>query len=198
MASADGDVFLTNDSRFRYQLSVADDDLEAIGDSDAKNRRDYLGYASVGYDKYPWDIWFNYLGVTEDFDPVLGYIPHRDIFEPSLFTRYHVRSAEKWYKEMGVESRTALYENDMARTTLRDYAFEGDVTLQNDMAFSLDYDHDFHDPYDNQRTRTSVTLEKSDYWRTTQMGWAFGTFEETEDDDEPIHSLFVELAYTFR
>lgn len=205
VASTDGDLFLTDVFRFRYQLSLADDDLEATDDRDAKDRRDYLGYASFGYDKYPWDIWLSYVGITEDFDPVLGYIPRRDIFGPSLYSQYYLRSAEKWYKKMAVEFRTALYENEMGRTTLRDYAFEGDVTFQNDIGFGLDYDHDFHDPYDNRRTRARVSFNESDYWRSTDVGWAFGTFEEIEYDEltlgkqlQPWEAWPIRYEFTFR
>jgi len=204
VASTDGNLFLTDYIRFKHQLSVADEDLVDSSD-EAKNRQDYLGYSSLAYDKYPWYVSLSYRAITEDFNPVLGYIPRRDIFGPSFFSRYYLRSAERWYKEMGIEFRTAYYENEMGRTTLRDYAFEGEVTLQNDMGFALDYDHDFHDPYDNRRTRLKVSFNESDYYRSTDVGWAFGTFEEVQYDElmlgkqlQPWEAWPIRYEFTLR
>lgn len=205
VAGTDGDIFLTDAYRVKYQMSVADDDLEAGSETSAKNRTDYLGYTSFGYDKYPWDIWISYVGITEDFDPFLGYVPRRDIFGPSLFSRYYLRSGENWYKTLAFSYRGRYYENEADQVVLRDHEFDADVVFQNDIGLSMDYDHDYHAPYRNRRTRASLSFDDSDYWRSTEVGWAFGTFEEIDYDElvfgkrlKPLEAWPIRYEFTIR
>ncbi|UCG59775.1 MAG: carbohydrate binding family 9 domain-containing protein [Phycisphaerales bacterium] len=183
VASADGNLFLSEYFRVSYQFSLEDDNLPSDPNEAAQSGRDYLGYTSVNYEKYPWDIRLSYLGITEGFNPVLGYIPRRDIFGPSFRARYYARSSEQWYKSLLAELDIDYYENETHETALRDYSFVTGFALHNDMGFRFGHDEDFHAPYNNRRTTIGVDLNESDYWRSTEVGWGFGTFEQTEYDE---------------
>jgi len=133
----DGNLFPNDDWRFSYQLATADDRLKDDTGQTAKDSRDYLGYGSINYEKYPWDISLGYTGITEDFDPVLGFIPRRDIFGPHSLSIYHLRSPDKWYKNFYAYFGNEYYQDHEQNTTLRDYDAGTGVTLQNDVGFRV-------------------------------------------------------------
>ena len=201
----DGNLFLDDDWRFGYQLAAADDSLTDGTGQSVKDRYDYLGYSSINYEKYPWEISVGYTGITEQFDPVLGFIPRRDIFGPYTRSIYHLRSAEKWYKNFYAFFGNEFYQDSDNDTTLRDYNFKTGVTLQNDVEFAVGHSDDYHRPFDNDRTGFEVSLNESDYWRTTAVEWAFGEFEQTDYHElvfskhiKPIERWPIRYEYTVR
>jgi len=201
----DGNLFLNNDWRLGYQFAAADDKHSDDTGSIAKDRYDYLGYGSVNYEKYPWDVSVGYTGITEDFDPVLAFIPRRDIFGPYTRSIYHLRSADKWYKSLYAFFGNQYYQDNEQNTTLRDYDVKTGVTLQNDLGFAVGHSDDFHKPFDNNRTELEVSLDESDYWRMAAVEWAFGEFEQTDYHElvfakniKPVESWPIRYEYTVR
>ncbi|UCD49058.1 MAG: carbohydrate binding family 9 domain-containing protein [Phycisphaerales bacterium] len=201
----DGTLYLNDDWRFHYQVAGADDQLERDPGEEDKDRQDYYGYSSITYEKYPWEFSVDYRGISEEFNPVLGFIRRQDIFGPSFRSIYRVRSSEKWYKSMFAHFGAQYYQDGDHNASLRDYSGDLGVTLRNDMEFRLGYDDDFHRPYNNRRTALNVTLDESDYWRSMDLGWAFGVFEETEYDElvfgkrlKPIDRWPIRYEYVVR
>ena len=201
----DGSFYLDENWLYRYQLAVSDDRLPDDLGAAAKDRTDYLGHTSLTYENYPWEISAGYDGISEGFDPVLGFIPRRDIFGPYVTTAYGLRSSTKWYKDFKIESDVRYYEDDQNRAKLRDYDVEASVNLQNDLGFSGGYEDEFHAPFNNKRTSMEVELFESDYWRSVDMGWAFGTFEEIDYDElifgkrfKPMERWPIRYEFTIR
>lgn len=204
VASTDGNLFLTDDVRFQYQASLSDDRNWDSGKLE-KDRTDYLGYTALSYEKYPWEIALGYRAISEGFNPSLGFIPRRDIFGPSLIAEYNIRSNEEWYKSLEVGFVTALYEDEDDRTTLRDYTFFSDVVFQNDYGIELQYDDDFHYPYDNDRMVIGGVRNSSDYWKSMDVSWAFGTFEEVDYNEfilgkrlQPFERMPIRYEFVIR
>lgn len=183
VASMDGNLFLTDDYELRFQTSIADDLMEDEYGTISKDSLDYIGYVSVDYEKYPWDVSLGYKAITDEFDPTLGYIPRRDIFGPSFRARYMHESDEAWYKRLGAGVSAELYENEDATTILRDYSYYSHVTFPNDLGFFFHREENFHAPYDNHRTRGGVSIYESDFWRSAEFIWARGRFEEKTYDE---------------
>ena len=101
--------------------------------------------------------------------------------------------------------RQEYYEDGDGQTSLRDYSADAAVTLANDVALGVEYDADYHRPYHNERTELGVTFDASDFWRSTDLEWAFGVFEETEYDElslgkhfKPIERWPVRYDYVIR
>ncbi len=191
VASTDGNLFLSDDWRFRFQSSVVDDrNRDEFGFLE-KDRLDYLGYSSINYEKYPWDVSLSYTGISEDFNPTLGYIPRRNIFGPSFSTRYYHHTDDEWYKSMRAFFYTRLYENDDDQTTIRDYSFDTEIVFPNDFGVSVGQDVDFHAPYDNTRSTVGIEFNESDYFRSTEFSWATGTFEEVDYNEFIVEKNFL-------
>lgn len=200
----DGSFYLTDDWHYRYQIAVSDDQL-TDEDGDTKDRRDYLGYTSINYEKYPWDIVLGYYGISEQFNPVLGFIPRRNIYGPYVRNIYRQRSAEKWYKDLFVYAGSRYYQDDDGVTSIRDYDFRMGVDFQNDVGVWTGYENEYHAPYHNNRTDVGFTLFESDYWRSLDLGWAFGTFEEVDYDElvfgkrlKPLERWPIRYEFTIR
>ena len=177
--SLDGYFFLNDAWRVRFQTAGSQEELTDASQGIAKDSTDWLGYASLIYDLYPWQFALNYTGITEDFNPLLGYIPRRDIFGPSFFSQYGRRAGTGWYKEFTVSYNPVLYVDDAQETVLRDHALDGYLLFRNDVGLRLGYDYDFHAPYWNQRLFNGVNLWSSDFYKAINLGWATGEFEET-------------------
>lgn len=204
VASSDGNIFLTDYLRFQYQASVADD-RNGDGAALIKDRIDYLGYNSLVYQKYPWDIRLGYTGISKGFNPSLGFIPRRDIFGPSLETRYFVRGDDTWYKTFGIGFDTQLFENEDGQTILRDYSVFSGVLFQNDYAIEVQHDEDFHYPYDNNRTQIGGVRNSSDYWKLMRVAWGFGTFENVDYNEiilgknvQPFERMPIRYEFVIR
>ncbi|MCH8217264.1 MAG: carbohydrate binding family 9 domain-containing protein [Planctomycetes bacterium] len=174
---SDGHFYLSDDVHLLYQAAMADDRLRNEAGGLEKERKDYLGYLSLYYDKYPWEYGLRYRGITKGFDPILSFIPRRDIFGPSAYMIYRRRSAERWYKNSYAYAVSEYYQDSENQTTLRDYTFGTGVDLQNDLALSIGHAQDYHAPHHNQRTDLGMTVFKSDYWRSMELAWTTGTFE---------------------
>ncbi len=202
---SDGKLFLNDDWSVNYQVAGADDRLDGGDEQSAKNRGDYLGYGRVLYEKYPWEVGVSYRGISEGFDPVLGFIPRRDIYGPAFFSMYNLRASDHWYKSLFAYFGVEYYEDGDGQTSLRDYSADASVTLENDVALGVEYDTDYHRPYHNERTELGVTFDESDFWRSTDLEWAFGVFEETEYDElslgkhfKPIDRWPIRYDYVIR
>ncbi|MBN2328307.1 MAG: carbohydrate binding family 9 domain-containing protein [Candidatus Omnitrophica bacterium] len=190
VASFDGNIFLHDDWQYRFQGSLSDDRMEDEKGSLAKDRLDYLGYNVLQFNKYPWDIDVGYIGVSEGFDPVLGYIPRRDIFGPQAEIEYQHESDERWYKDFYVRLDTQLYENEDDDTVLRDYGFYSRVVFPNDLGLLFGQSFDYHAPYDNTRTQAGFSLFSSDFWKSIEIAWAGGEFEEVEYNEITLEKNF--------
>jgi hypothetical protein len=114
-----------------------------------KDSFDYLTFSSLRYQKYPWELILGYNAISEEFDPILGFIPRRDIFGPYFRLEYHLRSDEQWYKDYHVEFDSALYENEDDETVLCNYRFSTYAVFPNDIALYLAQTLEFHIPYEN-------------------------------------------------
>lgn len=194
VAGTDATLYLNDDWRFGYSLAGADDRLRNADEQLIKDRADFYGYSSVTYDQYPWEIGVGYRGITEGFDPVLGFIPRRDIFGPVFFSTYNLRSSERWYKSLFTYFNAQYYEDGDRDASLRDYATRVGVTLRNDVGLEAGYRHDYHRPFRNRRTSMDIVFNQSDYWRSMGFGYAFGVFEETRYDELTFgkHLKFIE------
>ncbi len=201
----DGSFYVDENWHYRYQLAVSDDRLPDDLGAATKDRTDYLGHTSLNYENYPWDIVAGYDGISQGFDPVLGFIPRRNIFGPFVTTAYGIRSSTQWYKDFKVVSDVRYYEDNEHEAQLRDYNFEASVNLQNDIGFSGAYEDEYHAPFNNTRTETEIELFESDYWRSLDLGWAFGTFEEVGYDElifgkrfKPMERWPIRYEFTIR
>ena len=205
VVGTDGLLFLDDDWRFSYNLAGVDEQLEDRNEQLTKDRNDYYAYNSITYERYPWEIGVSCRAISEQFDPVLAYIPRRDIFGPSFRAIYHLRSSDRWYKSLFAYVGTKYYQDGDHNVSLRDYSADVGTTLQNDVEFHLGYDDDFHRPHNNRRTGLDVTFNESDYWRSLGVGWTFGVFEETEYDElifgknlKPIEQWPIRYNYVIR
>ncbi|MDI6449106.1 carbohydrate binding family 9 domain-containing protein [Anaerobaca lacustris] len=202
---SDGKLFVNDDWSFNYLVAGADDRLEEGVERSARDRSDYLGYGSVVYKKYPWEVGANYRGISEGFDPVLGFIPRRDIYGPTVYSMYSLRASDRWYKRLFAYFGIEYFENGDGQTSLRDYSADASVTLKNDVRLGIEYDRDYHRPYHNERTELDVVFDATDFWRSTAFEWAFGVFEETEYDElslgkhfKPIDRWPIRYDYVIR
>ncbi|MDH7503951.1 MAG: DUF5916 domain-containing protein [Verrucomicrobiota bacterium] len=181
--SVDGYFFLTDAWRARFQTAVSQEDLNDPKQGIAKDATDFLAEASAIYSLYPWEFSVSYTAITPDFNPLLGYIPRRDIFGVSALAQYNVRSGTKWYKEFYAAYYPKLYQNEDNETSLRDHGLFARMLFQNDLAVRLGYDHDYHAPFHNQRLLTGVDIWASDFFKAVNLGYAVGEFEETRYDE---------------
>lgn len=202
---SDGHLFLSDDIHFVHQVAIADDLLTDEAGNLDKDRDDYLAYTNLFYERYPWQIGVQYRGITKGFDPILSFIPRRNIFGPSAHALYRIRSSEKWYKNLYAYFRSEYYQDNERLTSLRDYTFKTGVNLQNDLALTVGHDQDYHAPFHNERTSLGVTLFESDFWRSTELGWTFGTFEEVGYDElilgkrlKPLERWPIRYEFTIR
>lgn len=203
--SADGYFFITDAWRYAFQASVADDRLSDEQDHEIKDRTDFLGQSSLIYELYPWSFRLGYQAITEQFNPILGFIPRRNIFGPTFLGEYGRDSEEGWYKRLRLYYYTQYFENDSGRTSIRDHSLGGNVVFHNDLGLRIGRDQDFHAPYYNHRTRAAVELFASDFWRSIEVGWAGGEFEKTDYHEvrfekpfKPFERLPIRYEFTIR
>ncbi len=190
VASFDGNIFLNDDWQYRYQASLAYDRYVDETGTVEKDRLDYLGYNSIQYESYPWDIDIGYQGISEEFNPVLGFIPRRDIYGPFFEVNYYHESDTLWYKEWFALFETQLYENEDDETVLRDYTFYSRLVFPNDLGLRLGQNFDYHAPYDNTRTRAGFSVFSSDYWKRIELMWGGGEFENVEYNEFSLEKNF--------
>jgi len=192
VASADGYFFLTDKWRARFQGAVADDVLRPINNQPYRDSVDYLGHASLIYYTYPWNVSLSYDAITDQFNPLLGYIPRRDIFGPTFFADYHRDSGKSWYKSYTIDYTGKYFWNDESNTSLRDHGFWGNLVFANNLGVRLGYDDQYHAPYHNRRTSVGTDIFASDYYKAINLTYAVGEFELTD-----YHELSVGKRYKF-
>jgi len=180
VVSSDGFFFLNEDFRLGYQASLADDKTEGPSDSIIKDSTDYLGFVSLSWEKYPWQIQAAYTAITDEFDPDLALIFRRNIFGPTFGTSYGNDSDQAWYKSFYVRFDTQHYQNDDGNRVLEDYELSSKVVFHNDVGLYAGHRNEFHAPYDNQRTRAGITFNSTDYSKLTEIAWAGGKFRGTD------------------
>jgi len=73
------------------------------------------------------------------------------------------------------------------------------------VGFHAGYDDDFHRPYNNRRTHLGMVFDESDYWRSMNLGWGFGVFEEIDYHElsfgkhfKPIERWPIRYEYVIR
>jgi hypothetical protein len=177
--SVDGYLFLDSAWRVRFQGAVSEEDLRAPDQGVARGGTDFLGDAALIYNTYPWDITLSYTAITAGYNPLLGYIPRRDIFGPSALAQYQLRAGDRWYKELNLAYYPRWYQTAGGETSVHDHGGLARVILRNDLGLRLGYDHDYHAPYYNRRLLTGVDLWATDYYRAVNLGYAVGEFEHT-------------------
>ncbi|MFO1500915.1 MAG: DUF5916 domain-containing protein [Verrucomicrobiota bacterium] len=177
VVAADAYLFLTDAWRTSLQVAAADEDLRSESLGVAKNNTDLLGHAALLYEFYPWHFAWAYRGITEQFNPLLGFIPRRDIFGPSFTGGYFGKADGRWYKEFGVDYETFYYLDSGGAVALRDQGAYSQVLLANDVALRLNHQQQYHAPYHNHRTGAGATLFASDFWRSLSLNWGGGVFE---------------------
>jgi hypothetical protein len=180
VAGLDSTMFLTDTWRCNLQATLADDRRERASGAPLKDREDYLASSTLIYRKYPWEFDFGYLGISRDFNPLLGYIPRRNIFGPTFLADYTTRSDSRWYKEISLTYDTQYFENQDGRKNLQDHSVDSDLIFRNDVAWDLGHDQDYHAPWSNRHTHSGFTLYNSDYWRSASLHGAVGSFEGTD------------------
>jgi hypothetical protein len=180
VVSSDGFFFLNEDFRLGYQASLADDKIEGPSHSIIKDSSDYLGFVSLSWEKYPWEMHATYTAITDEFDPNLGLIFRRNIFGPTFATSYGHDSDQAWYKSLDVRFNTQYYQNDDGARVLEDYELSSNVVFHNDVGLNVGHRNEFHAPYDNHRTRAGITFDSTDFSKLTEVAWAGGEFRGTD------------------
>jgi hypothetical protein len=180
VGSVDGYLFLNDTWRLRFQAATANQSLEAHDAAPSREGDGYLGAASLIYSLYPFDFQLSYTAITEDFDPLLGYIPRRDIFGPTLLASYTRKSGDNWYKDYGFTYYPRYYQNADGRTTLRDHDLYGYLLLRNDLRLRAGYLNEFHDPHHNHRVTIGTDIFASDYYKAFNLTYATGEFERVD------------------
>lgn len=187
--SADGYLFLNDAWRVQFQGSAADEDLHDAEQGIAKDSTDFLGNVVLIYSLYPWTFQAGYVAITPDFNPLLGYIPRRDIFGPTAFASYDKRSGDAWYKQVYLSTAPRWCENAAGVNSIRDYDLFANVVLRNDLGLRLNYlneyrhlpdDNDVYTTYYNQRLAAGVDLWASQYFKAINLTYAVGEFEDTD------------------
>ncbi|MCB1126637.1 MAG: carbohydrate binding family 9 domain-containing protein [Verrucomicrobiae bacterium] len=179
VGSADGYFFLSDAWRMRFQGSVADEQWSPAA-LNTKDSTDFLGHAALIYDLYPWSFALSGNAITEEFNPLLGYIPRQDIFGPTFEADYHHTSGDRWYKDLTVGYDVAYYVDHAAANNLHDHAVSLGTILRNDLGLGVRHARDYHLPYHNHRTAFGVDLWASDYFKAVNLDYALGEFEETD------------------
>jgi len=177
--SLDGYLFLNDAWRIRFQAALAEEWLEGPQEVELKDSTDFLGLASLIYSRYPWELQLSYTAITDDFNPMLGYIPRRDIFGPSFQGTYHVKAGEGWYKELTFAYSPKVYFNEDGDNTLRDHELYASGILRNDLGLRAGYLDEYHRPYHNYRLSGGVDVFASDYFKSINLAVAGGEFQET-------------------
>lgn len=190
LGSADGYFFLNDAWRVRFQGAVTDEELDDSSGSLMKDSLDYLGSASVIYSQYPWDLQFNYTAITEEFNPLLGYIPRRDIYGPSMLANYNLKSGVAWYKELNLRYLPAWFVDETGDTSLLDHDVGAATILRNDLGLRTGYLNEYHRPYYNDRLVGGVDFFASNYYKAINLTWAGGTFQDTDYNEFSLAKRF--------
>jgi hypothetical protein len=180
VGSLDGSLFLNEAWRVQFQGAVADQTLESTGSAPAREGTGYLGAGWLMYTWYPLDLQLGYNAITDEFDPLIGYIPRRDIFGPTFRGTYQRKAGEGWYKDYAVTYFPRYYRDADGQTTLRDHEWFGSLLLRNDLRVRGGYLDEYHRPYDNHRLTAGVDVFASDYYKALNLTYATGEFQEID------------------
>ncbi|MFH1737638.1 MAG: DUF5916 domain-containing protein [bacterium] len=202
VGSVDSNLFLSDDLIFGFQGSVADDVLESRSATTAKDSTDFLGFTDLTYQSYPWLLDVNYVAITDEFDPALGYIPRNNIFGPSAMAQYAVEQDTGWYKSHSTTLQAKLLERENGDTFIRDFQASTEFEFHNDIAFQVSHEEEYRAPYNNWKTRSAFFIFTSDYWRVTDFFWTRGEFEEINFDEFILSRRIkllnrIPIRYTF-
>jgi hypothetical protein len=178
--SADGYYFLTDAWRWSYQVSGTDDERTNPAGARVQDAFDYLADGSLIYSRYPWTFTGGYTAISDAFDPVLAYIPRRNIFGPTVSGQFLHNADARWYKQVTLYADTQYFDSEAGNRALLDHTVFGRVVFPSDLGIEAGHDQDFHAPWHNRRTKLGVDWRASDYWRSIQLDWAVGEFESTE------------------
>lgn len=178
--SVDGYFFLTDAWRVSFQGSIADETLDDSAGRALRKGTDFLGAASILYDLYPWRAGLTYTAITDGFNPLLGYIPRRDIFGPSLHAEYYLRAGTGWYKELAIAYDPRIHTDTRDRVSIHDHNLAGSVHLRNDLRLRAGYENQYHRPFDNWRASAGADVFASDFFRGFGVTWATGEFERAD------------------
>ncbi len=173
----DGYFFLTPDWRVSLQAAGSGQDLTGSPDNRFQDRQDYLGYGTLIYERYPWSFNAGYTAISEFFNPLLGYIPRRNIFGPTCLAQINPRTQKTWYKEYRLTYDSQFFDNSDGDSVLRDHHASGFLLLASDIGLRLGQAFEYHAPYDNRRTSAGISLFTSDLWKSASIGWGGGLFE---------------------
>lgn len=179
VVGADTTWFLNRDWFILAQGAVANDRREAEDGTVQREGTDYLADAALVYSHYPWRVEAGYVAISEDFDPILSFIPRRNIFGPGLAVDYNQDGSGQWYKNVTAFYDFDYFEDAEGATTLRDHLVGGRLLFPNDVAVRANVAHDFHAPYTNTRAVGGVALWASNQWKSIDLAAAVGEFEET-------------------
>ncbi|HOW65553.1 MAG TPA: DUF5916 domain-containing protein, partial [Candidatus Paceibacterota bacterium] len=187
----DGYFYLSDAWRVRFQFAGANEQNVPAPGTSARDLWDYLGATTIIYDLYPWEFGLSYDAISDQFNPALGYIPRQDIFGPTFYASYNRQSREDWYKNVSLFYENQNFWNEAGDSTLRDNELFGRLVFPNDFGIRLGQDISYHDPYNNWRTEGGISFLTSDYWKSVELGYALGEFEE-------MHYHEIDLGKNFK
>ena len=182
--------YLSSTTRFSAQV-LGLHDANAIETEDQEDNNAYAAQATLSGGSKPlwWGVRLK--DISRGFRPDLGYIPRRNIRGGDVWgnTRWDFEDgALSWVR---FNADASLYENDDHQTTLRDFSERLGLCWEEVWEVWLSRSDNYHRPYKN--TSNSVRLEyyeEIDYWRSWEIGFAEGTYEE-----EPYQEYWLGKPY---
>jgi hypothetical protein len=200
----DGYFFVTDVWRYEFQLAGAIE--ERNWDTDlSDNKNAYLGSSRIIYSKYPFDVWLRMVAISPDFNPLLGYIPRRNIYGPNFYAAYHVDSEKARWKRIWMSYETQYFLDDSSDLSINDHRVFGNIVFQNDIGLSAMHSQDYHAPWHNNRTSMGISFFTSDFWKSISLTGAKGKFEEIkyteiglEKNFKPFERLPIRYEFNIR
>lgn len=178
VVGADTIWFFNDDWRVVAQAAVAQDRRETQAGEILRDQEDYLVDATLVYSEYPWFWEIGYDAISEMFDPILSFIPRRDIFGPRSYLLFNKDINGNLIQKFIAEGSFHYYENSSRETTLRDFYVGAKVTFSNDHVIRVLANHDYHAPFSNPRLLAGFELWESNTWRNIDVRAATGEFNE--------------------
>lgn len=177
VGGVDGYFFLNDDWRTSMQLSGMEQDLGDPSGTFTHNGGDYLGQGNLIYNHYPWEFNWGFKGISEGFNPLLGYIPRQNIFGPNFDAFFNQKADNRWYKELNAGYEFDYYLDDVHELSIHDHALYGRVVFPMDVALRTSVSYENHEPYQNHRVSGGFELFPSNLWKSFSVTWAGGEFE---------------------
>jgi hypothetical protein len=180
VGGVDGYFFINDDWRTSIQASGMSQDLNDPSGTFEKNGEDYLGQGSLIYGHYPWEFSWGFRGISEGFNPLLGYIPRKNTIGPSFDAFYNYKTDQQWYKELNAGYEFDYYWDEAGALSLHDHGVFGRVVFPQDIGLRAGFSHEQHVPYYNHRVSAGFELFPSDFWKSFSLIWAAGEFERID------------------